>query len=68
MMSRSLKAFGLLLDLILLAASIVTGGPVSIQVERLAIFVVAVVGGLVIFCAVVLTVGVLQQRQPPFPM
>jgi hypothetical protein len=56
-MSRSLKAFGLLLDLVLLAASIATGGPVSIQVERLAIFVVAVVGGLVVFCGVVLLRG-----------
>jgi hypothetical protein len=30
--------------------------------------VVAMVGGLVVFVAVVFAVGVLAQRQPPYPM
>lgn len=62
------KRFGLLLDLVLLAASLTTGGPVAAQVRTLAVLVAAVVGGLVIICAVILAIGVLDQRKPPYPI
>jgi len=60
------RLFGLLLDLAMLAASLVTGGPVADGIRAVAVVVAAVVGGLVVFCAVVLTVGVVAQRQPPY--
>jgi CHASE2 domain-containing sensor protein len=62
------KRFGLLLDLLLLAASLTTGGPVAEQVRILAILVAAVLGGLVIVCAVILAIAVLDQRKPPYPI
>lgn len=62
------KRLSLLLDFVLLAASITTGGPVAAQVRTLAILVAAVVGGLVMFCAVVLTIAVCEQRKPPYPI
>jgi hypothetical protein len=65
---KTAKRLGLLLDLVLLAASITTGGPIVPQVQAIAVIVAAAIGGLAIFCAVVLTVAVVQQKQPPFPM
>jgi hypothetical protein len=62
------KRLGLLLDLLLLAASLTTGGPVAEQVRILAILVAAVLGGLVIVCAVILAIAVLDQRKPPYPI
>ena len=62
------KRFSLLVDLVLLAASIATGGPVAEQVRVIGVLVVAVVGGLAVFCAVVLTIGVCAQRKPPYPI
>jgi hypothetical protein len=60
------KLVGFLLDLALLAASLATGGPVGDGIRAVALVAVVMVGGLVVFCAVVLTVGVLAQREPPF--
>jgi hypothetical protein len=62
------KRFGLLLDLLLLAASVTSGGPVAEQVRTIGILVGAAVGGLAVFCAVVLTIGVLENRKPPYPL
>jgi hypothetical protein len=60
--------FGLLLELALFAASFTTGRPVAEGIRMIGVFVAAVLGALVIFCAVVLTVGVVAQRQPPYEM
>ena len=65
---RGLRGLGLLLDLVLLAASLATGGPIGDGIRAVAVIVAATVGGLLIFCAVVLALGVIAQRQPPYPM
>jgi hypothetical protein len=62
------KRLSLLLDLLLLAVSLAGGGPIAAQIRILAIVVASVVGALALFCAVVLTIGVVQQRQPPYPL
>jgi hypothetical protein len=62
------KRLSLLLDLLLLAASPAGNGPVGEQVRELAIAVATVLGGLVIVCAVILAIGVLDQRKPPYPI
>jgi hypothetical protein len=62
------KRLSLLLDLLLLAASLAGNGPVGEQVRELAIAVATVLGGLVIVCAVILAIGVLDQRKPPYPI
>ena len=62
------KRLGLLLDLILLAASVATGGPVGPQLQAVALVVAIAIGALVLFCAVVLTIAVVQQRQPPYEL
>ena len=63
---KTARALSLLLDLVLLAASLVTGGNVGNGIRTIAVLVAAVVGGLVIFVAAVLTMAVVQQRQPPY--
>jgi hypothetical protein len=66
-MEKGMRRAGLLVDLALLAASLVTTGPVGAGVRAVAVLVAAMVGGLVVFCAVVLTVGVVTSvRQPPY--
>ena len=62
------KALGLLLDLLILGASLATGGNVGDGIRAIGVVVAAIIGALVIFCAVVLTLGALAQRQPPYPM
>ena len=57
---------GFLLDLVMLAASLATDGPVAAGVRVVAVIVAATVGGLVIFAAVVLILGVLAQRERPY--
>jgi hypothetical protein len=66
--SRRLRRWSLLLDLAMLAASLAAGGPVAAGVRAIGLIVVAMVGGLVVFVAAVFAVGVLGQRQPPYPM
>jgi hypothetical protein len=61
------KRLSLLLDLALLAASFGTG-PVAEQIRLIGIIMVAALGVAAIFCAIVLCVAVLQQRQPPYPL
>jgi hypothetical protein len=63
---RTARALGFLLELVMLAAGLATGGPVADGIRAIAVVVAAVVGALVIFCAVVLTVAVCGQRQPPY--
>jgi hypothetical protein len=60
------KRLSILLDLLLLATSLAGGGQVAEQVRDLAIAVAAALGALVIVCAVILTLGVLDQRKPPY--
>jgi hypothetical protein len=67
-MTRRLRQWSLLLDLAMLAASLGAGGPVADGVRAIALIVVAMLGGLVVFVAAVLAVGVLAQRQPPYPL
>jgi hypothetical protein len=63
---KTTRALSLLLDLLLLAASLVTTGPINRGLLTVAVLVAAVCGGLVLFVAVVFTVAVVQQRQPPY--
>ena len=63
---KAVKAFGLLVELVMLAGSLSTGGNVADGIRVIAIIVAGVVGALVIFAAVVLTVAVCGQRQPPY--
>jgi hypothetical protein len=65
---KTAKLLGLLLDLLLLAASLAGGGPIAAQLRVLTLVVASVIGVLAVFCAVVLTVGIVGQRQPPYPM
>jgi hypothetical protein len=67
-MTRRLRHWSLLLDLAMLAASLGAGGPVADGVRVVGLLVVAMVGALVVFVAAVFAVGVLAQRQPPYPM
>ena len=59
---KTLKRLSLLLDLLLLAASLTTGGPIGTQVKMIALVVIAAIGAMAVFCGVVLTIGVLQQK------
>ena len=52
----------------MLAASLSTAGPIADGVRAIGLIVVGLVGALVVFAAAVPVVGVLGQRQPPFPM
>jgi hypothetical protein len=67
-MTGRLRQWSLLLDLAMLAASLGAGGPVADGVRVVGLIVVAVVGALVVFVAAVFAIGVLAQRQPPYPM
>jgi hypothetical protein len=67
-MMKGLKRLGIILDLLLLAASLTGGGPIAAQLRMITLVVASVVGALAVFCAVVLTVGIAGQRQPPYPM
>jgi hypothetical protein len=67
-MTRQLRRWSLLLDLAMLAASLGAGGPVADGVRIIGLIVVTMVGALVVFVAAVFAVGVLAQRQPPYPM
>jgi hypothetical protein len=60
------KRLSLFLDLLMLAASFAGTGPGAEQVRELAIAVAAVLGVLAIVCAVILAIGVLDQRKPPY--
>jgi hypothetical protein len=63
-----LRRFGLLLDLIFLASSLATSGPVAAQLRVIAVLVAAMVGAVVVFCAVLFAIGILAQREPPYPI
>ena len=65
---KTAKRIGLLLDLLLLATSLAGGGPIAAQLRVLTLLVAFVIGALALFCAIVLTVGIVGQRQPPYPM
>jgi hypothetical protein len=65
---QTAKRFGLVLDLLLLATSLAGGGPLGPQIRILALVVATVVGVLAVFCAVILVIAVVQQRQSPYEM
>jgi hypothetical protein len=65
---NTVRAFGFLVKLVMLAASLVTAGPIDETIRALAVFVAVVVSGVVLFCAVVLAVALRGQRRPPYPM
>jgi hypothetical protein len=65
---RGLRGLGLVLDLLLLVAGVVTGGPVAEGVRAVLVVVAAILGGLVVFVAGVFAVALVGQRQPPYPM
>lgn len=67
-MTRRLRHGSLLLELAMLAASLGAGGPVADGVRAVGLVVVVMVGALVVFVAAVFAVGVLAQRQTPYPM
>jgi hypothetical protein len=54
------------LDLLLLVAGVVTGGPVAEGVRAVLVVVAAILGGLVIFGAGVFAVALIDQRKPPY--
>ena len=60
--------WALLLELGLLAASLGTAGPIADGVRAIGLIVVAIVGGLAVFVAVVWAIGILGQREPPYPV
>ena len=63
---KTARALGLLLDLLLLGASLATGGDVGDGIRAIGVVVAGMLGALVIFCAVCLTLGILAQREPPY--
>jgi hypothetical protein len=65
---RRVGRLTLLLELAMLAASLGGAGPVADGVRVIGLIVVGVLGALVVFVAAVFTVGILHQRQPPYPM
>jgi hypothetical protein len=54
------------LDLLLLVAGVVTGGPVAEGVRAILVVVAVVLGGLLVFVAGVFTVALIDQRKPPY--
>jgi hypothetical protein len=66
MTRRTRHAFGVLLDLALLAASLTISGPVPDAIKIIGIITAGICGGLLIFVCAVLAVGVADQRRPPF--
>ena len=65
---KTAKNLSLLLDLVLLAASLSTGSSVGEGIQRIVVLVAMMVAVFIVVCAVVLTIGVWGQRQPPYPM
>ena len=59
-----MRRLNLLIDLLLLAVSLGN----AVELRAVVLVVAGAVGALVIFCAVVLTVGLWAQRTPPYPM
>jgi hypothetical protein len=62
------RRLSVLLEVAIFAASLAIGGPVAESIRMIGVFVAAVLGALAVFCAVVLTVAVVQQRRPPYEM
>jgi hypothetical protein len=65
---RRPSRWGLLLELVMLAANLGTTGPVADGVRAISLLVVAMLGAVVVFVAAVVAVGLLAQRQPPYPV
>ena len=65
---RALRLLGLVLDLLLLVASVVRGGALVEGLRIVLVVVAAMVGAVVVFVAVVVAVALVDQRRPPYPM
>jgi hypothetical protein len=65
---KTVKSLGLLLDLLLLAASLATGGQIREGIQRAVLLVAMIVAGVVIVCVVILTVALVESRKPPYRM
>ena len=65
---KSVKSLGILLDLILLSASLATGGNVREGIQRVVLLVAMIVAGFIVVCAVILTVALVDSRKPPYRM
>jgi hypothetical protein len=66
-MSR-LKAVGLLLDLLLLAVSLTTGGNVGNNLRIVGLVIAGVAVALATSLSVLVAILLLDQRKPPYPM
>lgn len=63
------RALLVLLESVFLLASLVIGGGPMVEGLRIVLVIVAAMAGAVIvFVVLVLAVGVIHQRQPPYPM
>jgi hypothetical protein len=49
-------------------ALVAAGGPLAEGVRAVVLVVVGMLGAMVVFVAVAFAVGILGQRQPPYPM
>lgn len=65
-MGKAVRLLGLVLDLLLLGASLGTGGPVGDGIRVLAVVVAAMLGAVFVFVVACFAVGLLAQRQPPY--
>jgi hypothetical protein len=54
-----------LFELVMLAASVATGGPAP-SIRAVAVVLAAMLVVLIVFCGVVLALGMAAQRQPPY--
>jgi len=63
---KAVRAFGLLLELVLLGIGLTTGGAIDEQIRSVALLVAFIVGGLVIIAGFCLALGLLAQREPPY--
>lgn len=64
---KPLRYVGLLLDVLLLGASVVTGKP-SLTFQMLGLVVGAVMVVAAVFLAAVLSIGIYGNKRPPYPL
>jgi hypothetical protein len=63
---RVLRVLSLALDLVTITGALEGIDPASVRAAVLVL--VALVGAVIVFVAAVLAVGILDQRQPPYPL
>jgi hypothetical protein len=65
---RATKVVGLVIDLLLLAISLPTGGKLGDALRVLALVIAGVAVALALFLLILLTVVLVDQRRPPYEM